>query len=123
MNKVKHPVSFTNLLVVLLLLASIVCSNFNFSEHFVSNHQTIVTKKSDTSAAAYAQLLCEEKGKEEEGISRHSSTSNLVLIYQICDLFASSSPQIQLTCQYNSPSHCGETTNVPIYLAKRTFLI
>jgi hypothetical protein len=123
MNKVKHQVSFTNLMVVLLLLASIVCSNFNFSEHFAGNHQTIVTKKSENSAASYAQLLCEEKEKEEEGISRHSSTSNLVLIYQICDLFSTSSPQIQLPCQYNSPSHCGETTNVPVYLAKRTFLI
>jgi hypothetical protein len=110
-------------MVVLLLLASIVCSNFNFSEHFAGNHQTIVTKKSETSAASYAQLLCEEKGKEEEGISRHSSTSNLVLIYQICDLFSTSFPQTQLPCQYNSPSHCGETTNVPVYLAKRTFLI
>jgi hypothetical protein len=122
MNKVKHPVSLTNLLVVLLLLASIVCSNFNFSEPCAGNHQTIVTRKSDISAGTYARLLCEEKGNEEDDISRHSSAGNLLLIYEIRYLFSCCSPQIQLTWQYNSPSHCGET-NVPIYLAKRTFLI
>jgi hypothetical protein len=123
MNTAKHLASLTNLLVVFVLLASIVCSNFSFTEYSADNHLTIVAKKPDPSAATYAQLLCEEKEKEEDDVSRHNTASNLVLIYHICDLFSSSFPRTQHSSVYNSPAHCGDTTNVPIYLAKRSFLI
>jgi hypothetical protein len=123
MNKTKHLASLTNLLVVFLLLASIVCSNFGFSENTHAGHVTTITKKSDSSSTTYAHLLCEEKEKEEEGISRHNAAGNLVLIYQICDLFSSTFPETEFTVSYNSPDHSGDAPSVPIYLSKRSFLI
>jgi hypothetical protein len=122
MKKITRLASLINLLVVVSLLTSIVCSCFNTAGSQIQKQQTIVTKKSESSATSYIQLLSEVKEKEEENESSRNASyvPQIYLIAESLQLAFAGLPKDNI---YDAPRSFGNATDIPLYLAKQTFLI
>jgi len=107
------------ILFLLTFIASRTISIINFNpgtKVLTVSKKTSPSSKSDT-------LLYEEKEKEKEEENSDSAAHDLVaplFIYKETVLFH---PDTRTTQSYYAPRSCGDATDLPVYLAKRTLLI
>lgn len=122
MKKANHLAPFVNLLVILSLLSSIVCSYFNTGNTEPNKNEITITRKA-TSSASFIQLLSEGKEKEEENESDRNASTCLPLLFLITESLQFATASLPEHNVYNAPRSFGNATDIPLYLAKRTLLI
>ena len=122
MKRVNHIRSFLSTAVVILLLASIVCTSISSFATSSKAKEVVITKKAKAHSKSDTQFPYEEKETEEEkGFDR--SHSHFFFICLIDSLTFASGTESQ-DHGTHTPSHaCEHAASIPLYLTGRSLII
>ena len=122
MKRVNHIRSFLSTTVVILLLASIVCTSVTGFAAPCKTKEIIIAKKAKAHTQSDTQLPYEEKEIEEEkGDDR--SDSHFFFICLIDALMLASVTESQDYSIHNPSHSCEHAASIPPYLTKRSLII
>jgi hypothetical protein len=122
MKKENHIRSFLSTAVVILLLASIVCTSVNCFAAPSKTAELVLTRKAKAHSKTDTQLPYEEKETEEEkGFDRSHSHFFFICLIDALTLASGTESQDHST---HHPSHaCEHAASIPLYLTKRSLII
>ena len=126
MQPVNHMRSFTSILMILFLLASIVCSSYTL--HLLSQDKKTETSltNEETVTSLLVQILFEEKEeKSRVGKERKDGepSQQLFLLGPVCNPAVHNTLATGYPADWHSPCKRKTTHRLPLYLSKRTLLI
>lgn len=122
MKRGNHIRSFLSTAVVILLLASIVCTSITGFAAPCKATESVLTKKAKAHSKSDTQLPYEEKEIEEE--KGDDRSDNHFFFIGLVDALMLASVTESQDYSIHNPSHsCEHAASIPLYLTQRSLII
>jgi hypothetical protein len=115
----KVPVQFFTVILAAWLLAFTVVSVGFYEDETASENVSIITKFHSSNPGYLASEPCEEKEVRDAA----NEFQSVLIFASLYSKLGTVNPELNICLRLYSVSSFGNTTNLPLYLAKKSFLI